>query len=221
MDRAFSTVLHRCFFTHKKLQSVLNYADLPLSISYYRLLCKMLFRINVSIKKRKTHRWGEILCFIFVFVIMQTCMLQKMYNSAHWGHPFRWVAEFGVTLEPDWISIEYPLKNNSTRYGTQATLTLISRINPKSDFSFIDSEFKLKRCRFFFGQIHATAAWMQSASNGSWGDRAITDSVARLGQIVREIWPNPETLSDCWSQCTSAARRTYGGRFVSLLCNQK
>ena len=53
MDRAFSTVLHRCFFTHKKLQSVLNYADLPLSISYYRLLCKMLFRINVSIKKKE------------------------------------------------------------------------------------------------------------------------------------------------------------------------
>ena len=65
MDRVFSKVLHRCFFTHKKLQSVLNYADLPLSISYYRLLRKMLFRINVGIKDRKTHRWGEILCFSY------------------------------------------------------------------------------------------------------------------------------------------------------------
>ena len=47
----------------------------------------MLFRINVSIKKRKIlWGWGEILCFIYVFVIMHTCMLQKMYNSAPWGH---------------------------------------------------------------------------------------------------------------------------------------
>ena len=39
-NKSLSTVLHRCFFPHKKLQSVLNYTDLPLSISYYRLLCK-------------------------------------------------------------------------------------------------------------------------------------------------------------------------------------
>ena len=95
MDRAFSRVLHRCFFTHKKLQSWLNSADLPLSISYYRLLCKMLFRINVSIKKRKTHRRSYVL-FMF-FVIMHTCMLQKMCNCAPWGHTFWWIAEFGVT----------------------------------------------------------------------------------------------------------------------------
>ena len=67
MDRAFITVLHLCFFTPKKLQSVLNYADLPLNISYCRLLCKMLFRINVTIKKRKTHRWGGDLMFYLCF----------------------------------------------------------------------------------------------------------------------------------------------------------
>ena len=72
-----------------------NGVDLPLSISYYRLLCKMLFRINVSIKKRETHRRSYVL-FMF-FVIMHMCMLQKMCNCAPWGHTFRWVAEFGVT----------------------------------------------------------------------------------------------------------------------------
>ena len=82
MDRAFSTVNHSCFFPYKKLQSVLNNVDLPLSISYYRLLGKMLFRINVSVKKRKTHRWGEILCFIY----NAHRMLQKMCNSAFLGH---------------------------------------------------------------------------------------------------------------------------------------
>ena len=66
----------------------------------------MLFRINVSIKKRKTHRWGEILCFIYVFVIMHLCMLQKMCNRAPWGPTFQWVAEFGVT----------PAENRITRY---------------------------------------------------------------------------------------------------------
>ena len=50
----------------------------------------------VSRKERPTGG-GEILCFIYLFVIMQTCMLQKMCNSAPWGHPFWWVAEFGVT----------------------------------------------------------------------------------------------------------------------------
>ena len=48
MDREFNTVQHHCFF-----QSVLNYVDLPLSISYYRLLCKMLFRINFCINKER------------------------------------------------------------------------------------------------------------------------------------------------------------------------
>ena len=46
---------------------MLNYAALPLSISYYRLLCKILIRINVSIKKRKTHRWGGDLMFHLCF----------------------------------------------------------------------------------------------------------------------------------------------------------
>ena len=50
----------------------------------------------VSRKERPTGG-GEILCFIYVFVIIHSCMLQKMYNSAPWGHTFRWVAEFGVT----------------------------------------------------------------------------------------------------------------------------
>ena len=46
---------------------MLNCADLPLSISCYRLLCKTLLRINVSIKKRKTHRWGGDLMFYLPF----------------------------------------------------------------------------------------------------------------------------------------------------------
>ena len=67
----------------------------------------MQFRISVCIKKRTTHRWGKSLSFVYIFVIMHTdfmhvyspnsCMLQKMCNSAPWGHTFRWVAEFGVT----------------------------------------------------------------------------------------------------------------------------
>ena len=60
----------------------------------------MLFRINVNARK-ETQRWGEILRFIYVFVIMHTCMLQKMYNSTIWGRTFRWVAEFGVTTGPN------------------------------------------------------------------------------------------------------------------------
>ena len=59
MDRAFSTVQHRCFFPHKNLLSVLNDIDLLLHISYYRVLCQMLLRINVCIKKRKTHPLGS------------------------------------------------------------------------------------------------------------------------------------------------------------------
>ena len=76
--------------------SVFNDVDLPLSISYYRLHCKMMFRINICIEKITIYRWGEILCFIYVFVIMHTdfmpvyasnsCMLHKMWNSAPWGH---------------------------------------------------------------------------------------------------------------------------------------
>ena len=81
----------------------------------------MLFRINVSIKKRKTHRWGEILCFIYVFVIMHLCMLQKMCNRAPWGPTFQWVAEFGVT----------PAENRITRYPlvTEPPLQLGGTLN--------------------------------------------------------------------------------------------
>ena len=42
------------FSPNQKLQSVFNDVDLSLSISYYRPLCKMLFRINVCIKKERT-----------------------------------------------------------------------------------------------------------------------------------------------------------------------
>ena len=42
--------------------------------------------------------WGEILCFIHVFVMpvyaSNSCVLQEICNSAPWGHTFRWVAEF-------------------------------------------------------------------------------------------------------------------------------
>ena len=81
MDRAFSTVHHRCFFPHIMLQSGFNYADLPFGMSYYRLLRKMLFRINVSIKKIKTPVGGDLM-FIYVFVVTHTRVLQKMCNSA-------------------------------------------------------------------------------------------------------------------------------------------
>ena len=53
MDRAFSTVHHRCFFPHKKLQTVLNYVDLPLSISYYWLKCCS--ELTFVSRKEKSH----------------------------------------------------------------------------------------------------------------------------------------------------------------------
>ena len=49
----------------------------------------------------KVRGWGEILCLIYVFVIMHTvfstsnsCMLKKMCNSAPLGHTSRWAPEF-------------------------------------------------------------------------------------------------------------------------------
>ena len=52
----FSTVHHRCFFPHKKLQSVFDDGDLPLSISYYSIIgytVSNAARINVCIKKER------------------------------------------------------------------------------------------------------------------------------------------------------------------------
>ena len=54
----------------------------------------------LSTFNKKVIGWGEILCFMYVFVMpvyaSNWCILQKICNSAPWGHTFRWVAEFGV-----------------------------------------------------------------------------------------------------------------------------
>jgi hypothetical protein len=75
----------------------------------------------VSRKERPTGG-GEILCFIYLFVIMQTCMLQKMCNSAPWVHTFRWVAGFGLTPEMFHLNSEtiaaFPLQG-AERIGSQ------------------------------------------------------------------------------------------------------
>ena len=39
--------------------------------------------------------------FVKPFYASNSCILQKISNSAPWGHTFRWVAEFGLTPEPE------------------------------------------------------------------------------------------------------------------------
>ena len=55
----------------------------------------------LSTFNKKVNGWGGDLCFMYVFVMpvyaSNLCILQKIYNSALWGHTFRWVTEFGVT----------------------------------------------------------------------------------------------------------------------------
>ena len=69
----------------------------------------------LSTFNKKVFGWGEILCFMYVFVMpiyaSNSCILQKICNSAPWGHTFRWVAEFGVTPH-----------SNSNGYSVQVLL---------------------------------------------------------------------------------------------------